>query len=219
MFMLLIESSSYQFQNVVDTTLRYNDKSFKCLWKTVHNCIESTDASHSVKCKIENTEKQKLCRRFLIKKWGKSRFQRPKSYFSSYQFNLIACIRLQWFMCVKKSQSTFEHQKIVVVHGLVVVVVGLSAAAWFSWITAVLCNRNGRMCVRLYAMEMVYVPVTVNKLTVSFIHLYSIFVVVVDRFEWAIVHTRRSNDELPMSDSGKKMSFRPMKSHFSFIVK
>lgn len=156
---------------------------------------------------------------FSLKKWGKSRFQRPKSYFSSYQFNLIACIRLQWFMCVKKSQSTFEHQKIVVVHGLVVVVVGLSAAAWFSWITAVLCNRNGRMCVRLYAMEMVYVPVTVNKLTVSFIHLYSIFVVVVDRFEWAIVHTRRSNDELPMSDSGKKMSFGPMKSHFSFIVK
>lgn len=34
--------------------------------------------------------------------------------------------------------------------------------------------------------------VTVNKLTVSFIHLFNL--------EWPIVHARHQNDELPLSE-------------------
>lgn len=80
------------------------------------------------------------------------------------------------------------------------------------------------MCVHLYAMEMVYVLVTVNKLTVSFIHLYWIFVSLfvcfvfvrilvgwlVRFFEWAIVQARRKNDELSTSDHWKSISFKPI---------
>lgn len=62
------------------------------------------------------------------------------------------------------------------------------------------CVRNG----------MVYVLMTVNKLTVSFIHLFN--------FEWPIVRARRRNDELRLSAFGKIASSINLKSHFSSIL-
>lgn len=61
------------------------------------------------------------------------------------------------------------------------------------------CVRNGT----------VYVLMTVNKLTVSFIHLFN--------FEWPIVRARRQNDELQLSAFGKIASSINLKSHFSSI--